>query len=596
MVLNKTIYFYNTKGRKKQEFKPIRKDTVKYYSCGPTVYDYPHIGNMFSFTLSDLLRRLFSFWGYNVVQVMNITDVGHLTHDADMGEEDRIMKALNRWKTQGKKNITVYDIVDYYTAFFVKYLIITNIKLPTFMPFASHHIKEMQDIISCLVKKGYAYKTKTAVYYNVEKFKEYNKLYPQALHEKIIQARKEVKVDKTKKHPADFRLWQLDQPNHILQWDSPWGRGFPGWHIECSAMSMKYCGHTLDIHTGGIDHIPLHHTNEIAQSEACTNKEYANYWLHNQHVKITGEKMAKSLGNFKTLDDLINNGYKPWHIKMFYTLHHYRSVVDFTDKALEHAIDVYDKFLMFFQVAKTRFLHENVSLQAKADFLVEIIYKLFVELKTWADSINVLNNQKTLPELLELLKNRELSYINILKQNYDGAMPKIKDTEVLTYKKVVDLAKQSLRENLISEHEFTIINQSVEELLSFIADDLATPKLWSHAINSLKKNYTKNPIINLFIIAIVSYLTGVSIMPFIIPIDLEYLEYYNNLGLNIKVIDTLSLHNLSNYKEILIHVKKIKEARQKKDYETADIYKKELLDSFSIRKIIDLPDISIPIV
>ena len=597
-MLDIPIFFFNTKGRQLQEFKSQVPGLVRYYSCGPTVYNYPHIGNMFSFTLSDLLRRLFTFWGYKVVQVMNITDVGHLTHDADMGEEDRIMKALGRWQ-QAKKGqrITVQDVIDYYTAWFVRDLTLLNIKLPTYMPFASHHVKEMQDIIKVLLKKGFAYKTPSAIYYDVSKFKDYNKLYPQALNEKLVKAREEVKVDSNKKHPADFRLWQLDQPNHIMQWDTPWGKGFPGWHIECSAMSMKYLGQSFDIHTGGVDHIPLHHTNEIAQSEACTNQEYANYWLHNQHVKIHGEKMAKSLGNFATLQTMLQKGYKPWHIRMFFTLHHYRSVVDFNDKDFEHAVSMYRKFSEYYQVAKWRFVLETKHINKK--LTQKTFSKLFPEINDLTEIINEYNQAKGLDEskldannnflekYLNKIKGCELPYVNFLdKKGYTGQIPKETKPDMLTYRVLINVLENLEENGVVDRATFDLINKVIQGLLVIFAKDLATPQLWSKTFELLKKYYTQEPIISLVIIAVTSALTGVLLVPQLLPVDIKVYSKKHFLRY-------LSFEMFIKYQDLMANATKIRSARLNREYNIADMIKKQVLSESIVNKIIDMPELSV---
>ena len=602
-MLKIPIFLFNTKGRKLQEFKPITKGIVKYYSCGPTVYDYAHIGNMFSFTFSDLLRRLFTFWGYKVVQVMNITDVGHLTHDADMGEEDRIMKALGKWqKNKKKQKIDVQDIIDYYTAWFVRDLVLLNVKLPTFMPFASHHVKEMQDLIQVLLDKGFAYKTSSAIYYHVPKFKDYTKLYPQALEEKLEQARKEVKKDPTKKHPADFRLWQLDQPNHIMQWETSWGKGFPGWHIECSAMSMKYLGYTFDIHTGGIDHVPVHHTNEIAQSEACTGKEFANYWLHHQHVKISGEKMSKSLGNFATLQTLLNKGYKPWHIRMFFTLHHYRSVIDFNKKDFEHAVSMYEKLEEFYQVAKWRLITPYINDDKTLKVLKQLIIKLFPEYTSWLYIAKEYNKFKSLENIqedrqlnwiqkyLNKLKGRELPYINFVnKQNYEGQNPKEPSEPLLTYSDSVDIISTAQKEGLLSKSEADKLTKDIIEVLQVIAKDLALPQMWSKVFKLLKTYYNKNAFMTLTLIAVAVSLSGVMLNPFLLPVNM-YL--FDNKALN----KFISAQQVEQYKVILEKVDNISKLRENKEYDKADKLKQELLKLPIVKKIIDMPNLSIAII
>jgi cysteinyl-tRNA synthetase len=317
------IYLHNTLSRKKEEFVPIEENKVKMYNCGPTVYDYVHIGNLFAFTFADVLRRGFEYLGYDVTQVMNITDVGHLVSDEDDGE-DKMEKGAKR---TGK---TVWEVAQDYTDAFLDDSRKMNLLSPTIRPKATEHIQEMIDLISILVEKGYAYITPTAIYFDVTKFPDYTKLSGQKLDKNLEISRDDLIEDKTKKNPFDFRLWQLDQPDHQMQWTSPWGKGFPGWHVECSAMSMKYLGETLDIHTGGVDHIPVHHTNEIAQSEAATGKKYSNYWMHNQFLLVEGEKMSKSKGNFYNLRMIEEKGFEPLALRMLFLQSKYREQLNFT--------------------------------------------------------------------------------------------------------------------------------------------------------------------------------------------------------------------------------------------------------------------------
>lgn len=321
------INIYNTLTRKIEKFIPINEGKVSMYNCGPTVYDYAHIGNLRSFTMADAIRRAFEYMGYEVSQVMNITDVGHLVSDEDEGE-DKMQKGAAR---EGK---TVLEIAEKYISVFKHDVESMNMLEPMARPRATEYIAEQIEMIRTLVDGGFAYVTSTAVYFDVAKLPDYGKLTGQKLSEKKVGARDEVVVDPEKKNPADFRLWQLDQPNHILRWDSPWGEGFPGWHIECSAMSKAFLGEHFDIHTGGVDHIPVHHTNEIAQSEAANGEKYVNYWYHNEFLLVNDEKMSKSAGNFYTLGDLIEKGYSALDLRYFFLTAHFRQIQNFTLEAL----------------------------------------------------------------------------------------------------------------------------------------------------------------------------------------------------------------------------------------------------------------------
>ncbi len=427
------IQFYNTLGRKLQEFKPLSKDkVVNMYNCGPTIYDFAHVGNFRSFIFADTLRRVLEYFGFKVNQVMNITDVGHLTSDDDLGE-DKIIKGLRREQKDKGEKITVYDLINMYTKHFKNDIAELNIRTPTYMPHASAHVEDMIRLIEELVKKGYAYVTKKAVYFDVTKFKDYTKLSNQALDEKIVGARNEVNVDPDKKHPADFRLWQLDQPNHLMQWDSPWGKGFPGWHIECSAMSMKYLGPTLDIHTGGVDHIPVHHTNEIAQSEAATGKPFSRFWMHNEFLTVEGGKMSKSLGNFYTLQDIKKMGFKPMHLRYFYLTAKYRAKLDFSKKALESAKNSYEKILLMYKT-----------------ILAEISKHIFVHKKSCKSTLEKINK--------------------LMKKYYLPEDPQ----RILTYSKAYGLAKSKKAKEYIVKFS------------GALADDLNTPVGISHLLSGLK--------------------------------------------------------------------------------------------------------------
>ena len=298
------LKLYNTLSRKKEEFKPIKKGEVGLYTCGPTVYNYAHIGNLRTYIFEDILRRVLEYNGYKVKHVMNITDVGHLTGDQDMGE-DKLEKGAKR---EGK---SAWEIADFYTEAFKKDIARLNILEPNTWCKATDNIPEQIDLVKTLEKKGYTYKTTDGIYFDTSKFKDYNKLSHLKLEE--LQEGARVEKNEEKKNPTDFALWKFS-PNppaggekRQMEWESPWGVGFPGWHIECSAMSMKFLGGQLDIHCGGIDHINIHHTNEIAQSEAATEKPFFNYWMHGAFLNISGgKKMAKSADNFLRLEKVEN--------------------------------------------------------------------------------------------------------------------------------------------------------------------------------------------------------------------------------------------------------------------------------------------------
>jgi len=323
------ISLYNTLTRKKEVFKPIHRGFVGIYSCGPTVYWYQHIGNLRTYIFSDILKRVLIFNKFKVKQIINVTDVGHLTSDADTGE-DKIERAA---KKEGK---TAREIADYYFKIFREDLKKLNILEPNAWPKASENIKEQIALIKRLEEKGFTYRTNDGIYFDTSKFKDYGKL--ARLKKESIKAGKRIAVGE-KRHNTDFALWKFSEKPGIRQqeWDSPWGLGFPGWHIECSAMSMKYLGEHFDIHTGGQDHIQIHHTNEIAQSEAATGKPFVNYWLHGAWLLFKGEKISKSLGGLYTLTELENLGFKPMAFRYLCLTTHYRKPLNFTIEKLKSA-------------------------------------------------------------------------------------------------------------------------------------------------------------------------------------------------------------------------------------------------------------------
>ncbi len=333
------MYLYNTASRQVEKFSPLNPPLVTLYTCGPTVYDYTHIGHLRTYTNNDLLKRTLTYLGYQVKHVMNITDVGHLTGDDDSGE-DKLEKGARK---TGK---TVWEIASFFTDFFFQSTDALNILRPDIVSPATKHIEAMIKLIQVLEKKGYTYETKEALYFDIAKFKNYGRLSGQPLSEKVQAAREEVYLDPEKKHPADFALWfkRVGRfANHTMHWPSPWGEGFPGWHIECSAMSMQYLGETIDIHAGGVDHIPIHHENEIAQSEAATGKPFVNFWFHNNFVTVDGEKMSKSLNNFYTIKEIKNKNIDPLALRFLFLQSHYRQLLNFTWQAAFAAQEGYNK-------------------------------------------------------------------------------------------------------------------------------------------------------------------------------------------------------------------------------------------------------------
>ena len=346
------IYFYNTLTRKKEKFIPIDTKEIKIYSCGPTVYKDATIGNLRTNIFQDILRRILRYNGYKIKHVMNITDVGHLVSDGDEGEDKMIKSAKEEHKTP-------LEIANHYTELFFKDLKALNIETPEVVCKATEHIKEMIEYVQKLIDNGYAYETSTAIYFDISKLDKYPILSNLNLEEQKAGAR--VEIDPEKRNPYDFALWIKAPENHLMKWDSPWGKCYPGWHIECSAMGRKYLGEQFDIHTGGIDLIPTHHENEIAQSKGACGKIPANYWLHGEYLLIDGGKMSKSLGNVYLLKDIINKGYDPLVYRLFTYSGHYRNKLNFTWDGIESTSKSLERLKNGYQVHKngTDILDEN---------------------------------------------------------------------------------------------------------------------------------------------------------------------------------------------------------------------------------------------
>ncbi|MDO8551754.1 MAG: cysteine--tRNA ligase [bacterium] len=328
--------FYNTLSRQLEEFKPIKDKEVGIYSCGPTVYWNQHIGNMYAFTQWDLLVRTLRFMGYKVTWVMNITDVGHLTSDADTGE-DKMEKGAVR------EGLTVWQIADKYITQFKESMNLLNIQTPDVLPRATEHIQEQVDLIKKMEEREFTYKTKTGLVFDTSKFPQYADF--ARLNLKEMEAGARVEVDPEKKQPWDFLLWVTNQPTHLMQWDSPWGKGFPGWHIECTAMSTKYLGETFDIHTGGKEHIPVHHTNEIAQAFGAFGRQTANYWLHNEWLNVKEGKLSKSGGETILVTDIMAKGFEPMHLRYLFLTSQYRTGIAFSWGSLEGAKSAYERLV-----------------------------------------------------------------------------------------------------------------------------------------------------------------------------------------------------------------------------------------------------------
>jgi cysteinyl-tRNA synthetase len=324
------LKLWNTMGRQLQTFVPLVPGQVGMYCCGLTVYDFAHVGNLRTYIFEDLLRKTFEYFGYKVRHVMNVTDVGHLTDDADDGEDKMVKGAREKGKT-------VWEIADFYTKAFFRDFSLVRCAMPSVVCKATEHIPEMLALIEKLEQGGHTYATGGNVFFDIGTFPGYGRL--ALLDQQDLRAGARISVDEGKKNPADFALWftKGKYEHQTMLWDSKWGRGYPGWHIECSAMSMKYLGERFDVHCGGIDHVPVHHTNEIAQSEAATGHDWVNYWVHGEWLLMGKEKMAKSAGNFTTLSSLTEKGYHPLDFRYFCLGAHYRTQLAFTVESLDAA-------------------------------------------------------------------------------------------------------------------------------------------------------------------------------------------------------------------------------------------------------------------
>jgi len=403
------IKLYNTLFRKKQIFKPIKK-TVGIYTCGPTVYSYQHIGNLRAYIFADILKKVLKYNGYNIKQVMNVTDVGHLTLDTG---EDKIEKAAKKEKKSAKQ------IANYYLNIFKQDFKKLNISEPNIWAKATEHIKEEINLIKVLEKNGFTYRTKDGIYFDTSKFKNYGQL--AKLDIKGLQAGKRIKL-KEKKNITDFSLWKFSQEKRQQEWNSPWGIGFPGWHIECSAMSLKYLGNRFDIHTGGIDHIPVHHTNEIAQNQAAIGRKVVNFWIHNAFLNFKGKKVSKSTGGLFTLSELKFN---PLSFRYLTLITHYRSSLNFSLKSLEKAERAYKRL-------------KNIVLELKDDR--KINKKYLSEFK------KAINNDLDMPKALSVLWN-------LIKDK--KALGKVKTIEQMDKIFSLDLFKKQL----------IIIPKNIKELI-----------------------------------------------------------------------------------------------------------------------------------
>lgn len=398
---------YNTLTRRKEEFVPLNDKVVTMYSCGPTVYSYAHIGNMRAYLFMDSVRRTLKYNGYKLKGVMNITDVGHLLSDGNDGE-DKMEKASR------EQQKSVYEIAAIYTDAFMKDLAKLNIGKPEIIAKATDHINDMIKYVEALVEKGYGYETSDGIYFDISKFREYGKLSGLDLEGQRAGAR--VDVNDEKRNPADFALWKKAPKEHIMQWESPWGMGYPGWHIECSAMSRKYLGDTFDIHTGGVDHIPVHHENEIAQSEALVGHKTVDYWMHVEFMQVDGGKMSKSLKNTYTVSELEQKGYSAMAFRYFCLNTHYRKKLNFTFEGMDAAKTAYNRLLAA--------VHSHKGGKSFDEEAVKKYDELFTEAIN--DDINI---PLGLGVLWNMLKEKPSQAIYDLAMKFDKVLGLALDTE-----------------------------------------------------------------------------------------------------------------------------------------------------------------------
>ena len=388
---------YNTLTRKKEEFVPIDKKEVRIYSCGPTVYNFAHIGNLRAYLFMDNLRRVLKYNGYTLKHAMNITDVGHLVSDADEGE-DKMLKASRR------ENKDPFEIAKFYTEAFLNDMKKLNIDMPEVICPATKHIKIMEEYVKKIIDNGYAYKTTNTVYFDTSKLDKYGVLSNRNVDDQKAGAR--VEVDNEKKNPTDFALWIKAPEEHLMKWDSFFGKCYPGWHLECSAMSNHYLGEVFDIHTGGMDHIPIHHENEIAQSKGYSGKIPANYWMHVDFLQVNGGKMSKSLNNLYTLEDLEEKGYSPEVYRMFNFSSHYKKPINFTYEAMDSAKTALKRLKDGYEsnINGVDDVDNSVILEFKERFLEAINDDLNMP-QALSVVWDVIRYEKKSPKIAELLKN-----------------------------------------------------------------------------------------------------------------------------------------------------------------------------------------------
>lgn len=462
------LKIYNTLTRNKDDFKPIHEGSVGMYVCGPTVYGPPHVGHARSYIVFDLLYRYFLYNGYKVKYVQNITDVGHLVGDADDGDDKIQKKAI-------LEKLDPVAVAYKYENMYFDCMAKLNVLKPTISCRATGHIIEIIDAVKTLIDKGYAYVTDAGnVYYDVRKFKGYGKLSGRTLDDTVSGERIEIADDK--RNPEDFALWKKADPTHLMKWPSPWGEGYPGWHIECSVMSRKYLGDTFDIHGGGMDNVFPHHECEIAQSEALTGKPFVNYFVHNNLITRNGQKMGKSLGNTVDLDELFEK-YGPTFVRLYIVKNHYRSVLDFSDDQLEETRKTYDKFVNLVEITE-KYKDLDISDSKYED--VDDMKRRFLEAMD-----DDLNTAVAIAVLLEMVKeankskdvdNKKLAYIrkvfddlagNILGLKFEAQITASNDNLDKLVKSIIDV-RNTFKANKQYEYSDLIRDKLKENGISII--------------------------------------------------------------------------------------------------------------------------------
>ncbi len=428
-----SFYLYNTMTRNKEEFIPANKNKAGMYTCGPTVYNYAHIGNLRTYIFEDALKKSLEYVGYKVKHVMNVTDVGHLQSDGDEGEDKMALGASREHKT-------VWEIAKFYEDAFFEDCKKLNVKRPTVVCRATEHIEDMIKFVQKLEDRGYTYESNGNVYFEIDKFEDYTKLANLSIDE--LEAGSRIEIDPNKKNPLDFVLWFTNSKfsNQIMQWDSPWGRGFPGWHLECSTMSIKYLGENIDIHCGGIDHIPVHHTNEIAQSEAALGHKWVNYWVHGEFLVLDGGKMSKSSGDFLTVSKLEEEGLSPLDYRYFCLQSKYRKQLVFSFDSLKDAQNGYKALKKKIGAILTN-IDENHNMNK------ELISGYQEKFKTQiSDDLNIANAFTVLNEVIKdgELNNKEKAF---LIEDFD----KVFSLNLMTIEKEAIEVDEKLINDLIEE-------------------------------------------------------------------------------------------------------------------------------------------------